>query len=157
MKTNRLYALTARDELGVSLYTKLFLAFAIIAVLFASLPIASVLAAPDRVQETDDLSYEWKKKLRMLRYQGFYYDTVRLLPADFDNRDDLALAHMYLEKYGFALKQANTIVFNHTGFDINGRVINERQAAQSVEDLSMYIHMMHGLRGKIGDIEDRQD
>jgi hypothetical protein len=157
MKTNRLYALTARDELGVSLYTKLFLAFAIIVVLFASLPIASVFAAPENVIETDDLAKEWKNKLRTLRYQGFYYDTVRLLPADFKKQTDLDLANMYLEKYGFALKQANTIVFNHSGFDINGRVLNEKQAVESLEDLSMYIHMMRGLRGKVEAIEDLQD
>lgn len=157
MKTNKLYALSAVAEGGVPLYTKLFLAFAILALLFTSLPLASVFAASENIQETDDLAYEWKNKLRTLRAQGFYYDTVRLLPADFKKTEDLALAHMYLEKYGFALRQANTIVFNHTGFDINGRVLNEKQAVESLEDLSMYIHAMRGLRGKIEDVEDLQD
>jgi hypothetical protein len=157
MKTNKLYALSAVAEDGVSLYTKLFLAFAILAILFTSLPVASALAAPTSVIETDDLTHEWKNKLRTLRYQGFYYDTVRLLPADFRKQADLDLANMYLEKYGFALRQANTVVFNHTGFDINGRVLNEKQAVESLEDLSMYIHAMRGLRGKIEDIEDLQD
>jgi hypothetical protein len=155
MKT-KVYALTARDQGGVSLYSKMFFVSLILALLFASLPLASVFAAPDSVVETDDLAREWKNKLRTLRTQGFYYDTIRLLPADFKKTEDLARAHMYLEKYGFALRQANTIVFNHTGFDINGRVLNEKQAVESLEDLSMYIHMMRGLRGKIGDIEDNQ-
>jgi hypothetical protein len=155
MKT-KVYALTARDRGGAPLYSKMFLVSLILALLLALLPVAKVLAAPPSVIETDDLAKEWKNKLHTLRYQGFYYDTVRLLPADFDNQDDLALAHMYLEKYGFALKQANTIVFNHTGFDINGRVLNEKQAVESIEDLSMYIHMMRGLRGKIDAIEDAQ-
>jgi hypothetical protein len=155
MKT-KVYALTARDQGGAPLYSKVFFASLILAVLLAFLPLANALAAPASVIETDDLAKEWKNKLHTLRYQGFYYDTVRLLPADFDKQDDLALAHMYLEKYGFALKQANTIVFNHTGFDINGRVLNEKQAVESIEDLSMYIHMMRGLRGKIEAIEDAQ-
>jgi hypothetical protein len=155
MKT-KVYALTAHDQGGAPLYSKTFFASLILVLLIAFLPLANALAAPASVIETDDLAKEWKNKLHTLRYQGFYYDTVRLLPADFDNRDDLALAHMYLEKYGFALKQANTIVFNHTGFDINGRVLNEKQAVESIEDLSMYIHMMRGLRGKVEAIEDAQ-
>jgi hypothetical protein len=156
MKT-KAYALTARNQGEVSMYSKMFFVALIIALLFASLPLANVLAAPDSVTETDDLPREWKNKLRTLRTQGFYYDTVRLLPADFKKAEDLTLAHMYLEKYGFALKQANTIVFTHSGFDINGRVLNEKQAVESIEDLSMYIHMMRGLRGKIEEIEDLQD
>lgn len=156
MKT-KAYALTARDQGGVSLYSKMFIISLILALVLSFLPLASALAAPASVTETDDLAKEWKNKLHTLRAQGFYYDTVRLLPADFKKAEDLALAHMYLEKYGFALKQANTIVFTHSGFDINGRVLNEKQAVKSIEDLSMYIHMMRGLRGKIEDIEDLQD
>ena len=155
MKT-KVYALTAHDQGGAPLYSKMFFVSLILALLLALLPVANALAAPANVIETDDLAKEWKNKLHTLRYQGFYYDTVRLLPADFDKQEDLALAHMYLEKYGFALKQANTIVFNHTGFDINGRVLNEKQAVESIEDLSMYIHTMRGLRGKIEAIEDAQ-
>lgn len=155
MKT-KAYALTALNQGGAPLYSKMFFVSLILALLLALLPVANALAAPASVIETDDLAKEWKNKLNTLRYQGSYYDTVRLLPADFDNRDDLALAHMYLEKYGFALRQANTIVFNHSGFDINGRVLNEKQAVESIEDLSMYIHWMRGLRGKIEAIEDAQ-
>lgn len=155
MKT-KVYALTAHDQGGAPLYSKMFFVSLILALLLAFLPLANALAAPETVIETDDLAKEWKNKLHTLRYQGFYYDTVRLLPADFDKQDDLALAHMYLEKYGFALKQANTIVFNHTGFDINGRVLNEKQAVESIEDLSMYIHTMRGLREKVEVIEDAQ-
>jgi hypothetical protein len=155
MKT-KVYALTALNQGRVPLYSKMFFVSLILALLLAFLPVANALAAPASVIETDDLAKEWKNKLSTLRYQGLYYDTVRLLPADFDDRDDLALAHMYLEKYGFALRQANTIVFNHSGFDINGRVLNEKQAVESIEDLSMYIHWMRGLRGKIEAIEDAQ-
>jgi hypothetical protein len=155
MKT-KVYALTARDQGGASLHSKMLFISLMIALILAFLPLANVLAAPASVVETDDLAREWKNKLHTLRAQGFYFDTVRLLPADFKKAQDLDLAHMYLEKYGFALKQANTIVFNHTGFDINGRVLNEKQAVESLEDLSMYIHMMRGLRGKVEVIEDMQ-
>lgn len=152
MKTNNLYAIAAVKESGVPLYTKLFLVLAIIALLFASLPVASVFAAPESVVETDDLAQEWKNKLHTLRAQGFYYDNVRLLAKDFEKTEDFDQAHMYLDKYGFALKQANTVVFNHAGFDINGKVLNEKQALKSVQDLAMYIHMMRGLRGKVEDL-----
>jgi hypothetical protein len=157
MKTNELHALTAVAERGIPLYTKLFIAFAIIALLFVLLPSGSVLAAPESVIETDDLALVWKNKLHTLQAQGDYYDTVRLLPADFKKTGDLDLANMFLDKYGLTLKQANTVVFNHAGFDINGHVLNEKQALKSVQDLAMHIHTMRGLRVKIEYIEELQD
>jgi len=152
MKTKRLYALAAVNPAGQSLYQKMLVALLILALLFASLPVASVLAAPASKQGTTDygdLEQEWKDKLRTLRVQGLFYERIRLNPTDFDDPDDLARAHYFLEKYGFALKQANTVVFNHTGFDIQGNVIHENQAYESVHDLAMYLQMMRGFREKM--------
>ena len=56
------------------------------------------------------------------------------------------------EKYGVALRAANTIVQNHAGFDIEGNVKHEVQAARSVRDLAMYLQIMRGLREKIDEI-----
>jgi hypothetical protein len=47
------------------------------------------------------------------------------------------------------LRQANTIAFNHTGFNIEGRITNEIQADKTVRDLAMYLHIMRGLREKV--------
>lgn len=161
MKTNRVYALAASNQRGGLFYSKLFVISLILALLFAFLPAVSALAAPagdegiteDKIN-TEEINEEegWQDKLHQLRWAGFYYDHVQFFPADFEDRDDLARVHELLEKYGIALRAANTIVLNHAGFDIEGNVLNERQAAQSVRDLAMYLHTMRGLREKISAI-----
>lgn len=155
MKTKRSYALTASYQHEGLFSSKLFVAALIVALLFASFPAASVLAAPasDRdITENIDEAQGWQDKLNHLRWAGFYYDHVRFYPADFENRSDLARVHELLEKYGVALRAANSIAVNHAGFDFEGNVINERQAARSVRELAMYLHIMRGLRGKISEI-----
>jgi hypothetical protein len=156
MKTYRLYALTAVYPRGVSLYSRLFFVLVILALMLASLPAASVFAAPASNQdstETDNLELEWNNKLRNLRALGFFYDRVRLVPADFEDPDDLARVQYYLDKYGFALRQANTIVLNHTGFDIKGNVTNEIQASDILHKLGQYLHMMRGLKAKMDAVD----
>ena len=150
MKT-KVYALTAHDQAGVSLYSKMFIISLILALVFASLPFANVLAAPASVTETDDLPREWKNKLDNLRAYSLFYTQVRLYPADFEDRDQLARAHFLLEKYGVALRQANTIVATRPGFDINGKVTNEKLAVQSINDLAENIRIMRGIWHKMDD------
>ena len=158
MKTDGFYVL-AIDRRGNLLYSKMFVVSLIIALICSALPGITALAAPANSQNAavhSGLEQDWKNKLHHLRYQGLYYDSVRLYPADFDDLSNLAQAQFYLEKYGVALRQAQTVVLNHTGFDINGRVINEVQAAETVRDLAMYLHMMRGLRDKIEEVPSRK-
>lgn len=148
---NALTAIVRREE---SVYTKLILAVAIVAMLFAFLPAASALAAPGtdpKPWENVDLEREWRDKTRLLYWEGLFYNQVRFYPADFEDSAELARAWDLLHKHGFALKQANTVVFNHTGFDIKGKVLNERQAYESLQNLSMYLHTMRGLRNRIAE------
>jgi hypothetical protein len=155
MTTKRFYALAAVHTPGNSLPQKILLALLILALMFAALPAASVLAAPASGKDTTefgDLEQEWGDKLRTLRVQGLFYDRVLLPPADFDSQADLARAHDLLDKYGFALRQANTVVFNHAGFDIKGRVTNENHAYESVHNLAMYLQMMRGFREKMDEV-----
>ena len=90
----------------------------IMALLFTWLPVANVFAAPARITQDDDLAAEWQSKLRNLRFHSLFYEQVRLYPADYKNPEDLAQAHALLAKYGFALRQANSIVFTRAGFDL---------------------------------------
>ena len=154
MNTN-LYVLAANEQRGGVFHSKLFVVALILALLLALLPAVSALAAPARdrdITENIDLEPGWQDKLSHLRWAGFYYDHVQFLPADFERPSDLARVHEYLEKYGVALRAANTIAFNHAGFDIEGNVTNEVQAAQSIRDLAMYLGTMRGLREKIGEV-----
>lgn len=151
MKANQVYARTAEYQREPSLSAKLLVLAVVIALLLASLPMSTAFAAPASDQgtiENVDFEKEWNNKLRNLRAAGYFYDTIRLYPADFEDQDDLAQAHFYLDNYGAALRSANTVVFNHAGFDIKGNVTNEIQAEQSLHDLGMYLKMMRGFKAK---------
>src|SRR5215208_1612252 len=151
MKTQGSYTLTAARLEG-SWYLKMFMISLIISLVFASFQAASVFAAPASDQGTTesntDFEQEWSNKLRNLRAAGYFFDNVRLVAKDFEKPSDLALAQVYLDKYRLALRQANTVVFNHAGFDIKGNVTNEIQADQSLKNLGMYLHMMRGFRAR---------
>ena len=155
MKTNNFYAFAMRQQRGGLFNSKLFAAALILALLVALFPAVSVFAAPAgndrRPWEGVDLESEWKNKLHQLSVEGLFYNQVRFYPADFEDSSDLARAWDLLHKHGFALKQANTIVFNHSGFDFQGNVINERRAYDTLHDLGMYLHAMRGLRMKIAE------
>ena len=141
----KVYALTAHGPSGLTLHSKLFVAAIIIALITAFLPMASALAAPAHVLETDDLAREWKTKLDNLRAHSLFYIQVRLYPADFEDATELAQAQALLDKYGFALKKATTVVSTRAGFDINGKVTNEKLAAQSVADLAESLRIMRAI------------
>jgi hypothetical protein len=155
MKTKGLYVLSASHPDGGLFYSKLFVAALILALLVASFPVGSVFAAPAQDQdptENIDIEKGWQDKLWQLRWAGYYYDHVQFYPADFEKPSDLARVHELLEKYGVALRAANTILLNHAGFDIEGNVKHEVQAARSVRDLAMYLQIMRGLREKIEEV-----
>ena len=129
----------------------------ILALVLAAFPATNVLTANNQNTVVNaGLEDEWKNKLHHLRYQGLYYDNIRLYPADFDDLSNLARAQFYLEKYGIALRGAQTIVLNHTGFDSRGRVTNQVQAAESVRQLAEYLHTLRGLRDKINEVPSRK-
>lgn len=157
MKTNRSYLLTASRQHGGLFHSKLFVAALILALLSAFLPAVDALAAPagdaDRPWEDEgvDLEAEWQNKLQTLQEEGLFYTQARFLPADFEDAADLARAWDLLHKHGAALKLANTVVFNHSGFDIKGNVTNGRLAYDSVHELAMYLHAMRGFRLKIAE------
>lgn len=155
MKTNRLYAFTTAQARINLFRSRLFVVAVILAVLASFLPAASALAAPASghvITEENNLEEEWTNKLDYLRAENLFYSRVRYYPADFADRDDLALVHYYLEKYAFALKQANAIVLNHPGFDLEGEIINLKDADGSVHELAMYLHAMRGFREKIDEV-----
>jgi hypothetical protein len=155
MKPKGLYVFTASDMHAGFFHSKLFVAALILALLSAFLPAASVFAAPasrQGITEDNDLEQEWSSKRDQMWGHNIFYASVRLNPADFKNSSDLALAQYYLDKYKAAWKQANTIIFNHAGFDINGRVLDVKAADQSVRDLALYLHMMRGLREKFDEV-----
>lgn len=151
MKTHKLDALAIPQQRGGLFHSKLFVAALLLALLAAYFPAISALAAPPRPWEGDNLEEQWRDKLQQLTVEGLFFNQVRFLPSDFENSADLGRAWDLLHKHGFALTQANTVVFNHAGFDIEGNVTNERLAYESVHELAMHLHAMRGFRMKIAE------
>ena len=158
MKTNLYCGLLHREEPGGSLLQKLLLSFFIIALLFASLPVHQALAAPasdGTSTQDDDYEERWENRIQRLRFYNDFYQRVRVYPADFDDLDELAVAHDLLNQYGVALRGAQAVAAAQTGFNQKGQVINSNQAAQSLKDLGSYMYTMKVLRNKLDDLEGK--
>jgi hypothetical protein len=139
-----------------SFLQKVFVAALIIALLFASLPARAALAAPagdGKNFNINAMQQEWDNKLEKVDNNSDFYLRVRVYPADFENLNELAMAHELLNNYGSALRSAQRIVFNHPGFDQNGKVINENIADQSLKELSEYLRLMRALKSKLDQME----
>ncbi|HEX2992487.1 MAG TPA: hypothetical protein VHO49_17515, partial [Anaerolineales bacterium] len=54
---------------------------------------------------------------------------------------------------GAALRGAQTVILNHTGFDERGRVLNEKQADQTLKDLAAYVQEMRSLMKRLDALE----
>jgi hypothetical protein len=129
---------------------KLIVSALIIALLLASLPVHTALAA---TSGTNNYAEEWSNKLGKLRNNGIFYQRVRVYPADFENLDELALAHQYLNEYGVALRAAQRIATNHVGFNEKGKVSNDIQANDSLHELSENLRLMRVAREKLDRLE----
>ena len=152
MKRNRLFSPTTREAPGGTLLQKMFMASLLIALVLASFPAPRAFAASGDTQDQaaiNALQAVWSRKIQNVRAQSFFYDRVRLYPADFKDPANLARAHDFLNRYGFALRRAETIIANQAGFDSRGRVTNFNLAVQSTKDLAYYLHVMRGLRMKL--------
>ncbi len=153
MKTSWSFISTGSVALGESLLQKMLVAFLIIAVLFASLPAANVYAAPVNTDSRNELKGEWRDKIQNVRDESFFYERVRVYPADFKDPVELAQAHQLLNDYGVAFRAAGTLILNHAGFDSNGQILNESQANQTIKGVAEYLRVMRALRNKLSDLE----
>ena len=150
MKTNLLSISLEKEGAGQILMHKLLLASLVVALMLSLLPVQGALAAGPTKSE---LANEWEAKLEKVRLNGIFYERVRVYPADFEDLSELAVAHDLLAQYGVALRGAQTIVLNHTGFDERGRVLNERQAEQTLKDLAVYVQEMRSLLKRLDALE----
>ena len=122
----------------------------LLALLVSAFSVTGVSAA--RTVPVEELERTWDRQLDNLRLQGLFYDNIRLYPADFEDLSDLEQAHFYLEKFGLALRAANTLVVTHPGFDFNGKVTNQLQATQTIRAMANYLQVMRGMRNKLGEL-----
>ena len=156
MKTNQSSKLFVRNWAESSFFRKLSVAFLMIALLFASLPARAALAAPaSDGMNTNEMQKEWDNKIEKVDYNSIFYQRVRVYPADFEDLDELAVANDILNNYGVALRAAQRIVFNHPGFDLKGKVTNEKLADQSLKDLGENLRLMRVYKEKLDGLEGK--
>src|SRR5512141_374568 len=96
-----------------TLLQRIFVAFFVVAVMLSLLPAPTVFAASGDGKDAaaiDALETVWSLKLRNVRAESYFYDHVRLYPADFKNLDDLARSYDLLHRYGSALRGAETVI-----------------------------------------------
>jgi hypothetical protein len=156
MKTNLSSNIMFLNGAGNSFIQKLFVASLVIALLLASLPARAALAAPasdGTSVNTKEMQKEWDNKSQKVDYNSMFYQRVRVYPADFEDPDELAMAHEILNNYGVALRSAQRIIFNHAGFDQNGKVTNENLADQSLKDLGENLRLMRVYKERLGQLE----
>ena len=149
MNTHLLSASINREEARQSLFQKMLMVSLVAALMLALLPVQGALAA----SASADLAKEWKDKNDHLQTFGLFYERVRVYPADFKDPAVHAQAWELLHRYGSALRAAQTVALNRTGFDEKGRVINEKQADQSLKELAGYLHEMRSIRKNLDALE----
>ncbi len=152
MKTHLLSNVMVRNEMENSFLLKVFVAALIIALLFASLPARAALAAPagdGKNFNTNEMQQEWDDKLEKVENNSIFYQRVRVYPANFEDPDELAVAHGLLNEYGAALRNAQRIVINHAGFDQKGKVTNVNLADQTLKDLSENLRLMRVYKERL--------
>jgi hypothetical protein len=150
MKPNYSSHILVREWAASSLVYKLLVASVVLSLLFASLPVHPALAAPSG---TNNYAQEWSDKLTKLRNNGIFYERVRVYPADFEDPDELALAHQYLNEYGVALRAAQRVAINHSGFNQKGKVVNDELANQSLKDLHENLRLMSVAKEKLNRLD----
>jgi hypothetical protein len=156
MKTYQSSNLMAQIWPGNSFFRKLFVSSLMIALFFTSLPARAVLAAPagdGTSVNTSQMQKDWDNKIQKVDYNSIFYQRVRVYPANFEDPNELAVAHDILNNYGVALRSAQRIVFNHSGFDQKGKVTNENLADQSLKDLSENLRLMRVYKERLDQLD----
>ena len=156
MNTNQLSILMIRNSMGSSFFQRMFAAALVIALLFASLPAQSALAAPasdGKNFNTSEMQREWDSKVEKVDNNSIFYQRVRAYPANFEDQNELAMAHDILNNYGVALRSAQRLVISHAGFDQKGKVTNENLANQTLKDLSENLRLMRVYKEKLDHME----
>jgi hypothetical protein len=127
-----------------------------IALLVTALPARAALAAPASDGKTfnkNQMQQEWDDKTQKVDNNSIFYQRVRVYPANFEDPAELTTAHDILNNYGVALRSAQRIITNHTGFDPKGKVINENLADQSLKDLSENLRLMRVYKEKLDGLQ----
>jgi hypothetical protein len=101
----------------------------------------------DNTLQIIGIEQEWESKRGLLAIEIALFIRFRTMPgrSGYDVNQG-----KYLDKYRSAIIVAQTIEANHDGFDATGKVIDVDRASQTVKQLADALHMIRGLREKLG-------
>ncbi len=156
MKPNQSSNVMAQTWAGNSFLRKLFVSSLMIALLFSSLPARAALAAAasgGTSANTNAMQQDWDHKVQKVDNNSIFYQRVRVYPANFEDPAELTTAHNILNNYGVALRSAQKIVTNHSGFDQNGKVVNESLADRSLKDLAENLRLMRVYKANLDQLD----
>jgi hypothetical protein len=153
MNTNQSSTLMLRNGARDSFFRNLFAALLMIALLFTSLPARAALAAGGTTFNKSEMQQEWDNKAQKVHNNSIFYQRVRAYPSNYEDPNELATAHDILNNYGTALRSAQRIITNHSGFDEKGKVVNEKLADQSLKDLSENLRLMRVLKDQLDGLQ----
>ena len=125
----------------------------VVALTLVSISVSSVFAeAPatgNSVQNSPQgLEVKWKDQLTALQRYKFLESQIPKWMGVWQlghSSSSRAKKNRYINEVRLALKQAEMIASQHAGFDGKGNVINRKQAAHSVKQLSLYLQQLRAL------------
>jgi hypothetical protein len=127
----------------------------ILAMLLVSISVTTVFAQGSvpgsNVRNRDSgLESKWKREVNTLQRYKFLDNQIPKWisvwrKAHPFSRLARAKKNMYANEANLAVRQAEILIANHPGFDANGKVINQVQAAQSVRTLASYLQELRTI------------
>jgi hypothetical protein len=117
----------------------------LLAVVLATMSATSVFAAPSGPKTI------WGNQYRELQADRAFFSKLKSHTAEINRSSTPAQIQQYLNQYAFALNQAETIVLHNSSSsvpNVNHHIGNNEKTLQG--QLAIYLHMMRGLRTKLG-------
>ena len=134
--------------------SKMFVLSTVLAAALATTSATSVFAASAAAPNLSNhnVATVWGSQFRELQADRVIYNNFKSHRDQISSSSSPAEIQQYLNQYAFALKQAEAIVLHGspsstTTVSVNSRFEKSRTAQQ---DLATFLHMMRGLRAKIG-------
>ena len=139
--------------LKISVRSKITVFSIVLAVVLATTSTTSVFAASATAPNltNHNLAAVWGSQYRELQADRAVYNNFKSHRGEINSSSTSAEIQQYLDQYAFALSHAEAIVL-HSSPASASKVTNQNENNENTvqQQLAMYLHMMHGLREKLG-------
>ena len=140
--------------LKIPVRSKIAIFSTVLAVILATVSATSVFAASATAPNlaNHNLAAIWGSQFRELQADRAIYNNFKSHAAEIRNSSKPAEAQQYLAQYAFALSQAEAIVRQGSPSSTSAVKVNNRyeRSLTAQQELAMYLHMIRGLRAKLG-------